>query len=310
MIKLFTRLFQPAPETLLSPNSRTLQPIEIQTLSALSESSYLLQIPPHYSAGFIQGYKYSTLFTQGEHRLNEDNLAPLDLTRPLTLIYLCHAPSLERPWHLHYHCAENEKNLELHGYYRYHINNIAVFFTYLTRQTESQYDTALDRRISASIRALLIQQNIPIVDIETYPDRFQHYLHDALTPIVDKIGLSLDAFSMDAPLDATTTSSNAETSAMTATNTLSAKAEPLITDGALASEPLEPEPREYYLAYHGEQQGPYNSSELQQLIRDNILTPNTLWWKQGMTAWQPAYTLTQLYWYDKDADHDPQPSYD
>jgi membrane protease subunit (stomatin/prohibitin family) len=50
----------------------------------------------------------------------------------------------------------------------------------------------------------------------------------------------------------------------------------------------------YYLAVNGQQQGPYGIAQLQQMAAGGQVTPKTLAWKAGMSAWQPVETLPDL----------------
>lgn len=49
-----------------------------------------------------------------------------------------------------------------------------------------------------------------------------------------------------------------------------------------------------YVGVNGTQAGPFNVAELQQLVGNGQLTPQTLVWMQGMAAWAEAGTLPQL----------------
>ncbi len=50
----------------------------------------------------------------------------------------------------------------------------------------------------------------------------------------------------------------------------------------------------YYVYTNNVQQGPYDVSTLSQLIQSNVVTAQTLVWKQGMPAWAAAATLPEL----------------
>lgn len=51
---------------------------------------------------------------------------------------------------------------------------------------------------------------------------------------------------------------------------------------------------QYYLAVSGQQIGPFPIPQLQQLVQNGQLTPQTLVWKQGMAGWEPASSVTEL----------------
>ncbi len=49
-----------------------------------------------------------------------------------------------------------------------------------------------------------------------------------------------------------------------------------------------------FIAINGQQTGPFDLSAVQQMVFARTLTPDTLVWKQGMTAWAPASTVVEL----------------
>lgn len=51
---------------------------------------------------------------------------------------------------------------------------------------------------------------------------------------------------------------------------------------------------QYYLAVSGQQIGPFPIPQLQQLVQNGQLTPQTLVWKQGMAGWEPASSVAEL----------------
>lgn len=51
---------------------------------------------------------------------------------------------------------------------------------------------------------------------------------------------------------------------------------------------------QYYIAINGQQSGPYNMAQLQQLAQTGQLTPNTYAWKQGMSGWELAARIPEL----------------
>ena len=57
--------------------------------------------------------------------------------------------------------------------------------------------------------------------------------------------------------------------------------------GAAVPPPVQERSRTY-LAVDGTQAGPFTDEELVKLIRNNLLSPETLVWRQGMAAWTPA----------------------
>lgn len=52
--------------------------------------------------------------------------------------------------------------------------------------------------------------------------------------------------------------------------------------------PPMPEATSYMLAVNGQQYGPYNMQQLQQMVTSGQLTAQTLVWCQGMATWEPA----------------------
>lgn len=51
---------------------------------------------------------------------------------------------------------------------------------------------------------------------------------------------------------------------------------------------------QYYVAVNGQQIGPFNMQQLQQLVRNGRLTPQTYVWKQGMAGWELAGKVQEL----------------
>ena len=49
-----------------------------------------------------------------------------------------------------------------------------------------------------------------------------------------------------------------------------------------------------FVAVNGQQTGPFDVTAVQQMVYARTLTPDTLVWKQGMTAWSPASTVAEL----------------
>jgi membrane protease subunit (stomatin/prohibitin family) len=57
---------------------------------------------------------------------------------------------------------------------------------------------------------------------------------------------------------------------------------------APAGPPPLPQQAQYYIAVNGQQQGPLSMPTLQQQVASGAIQRDTLVWKQGMAAWQPA----------------------
>jgi len=51
---------------------------------------------------------------------------------------------------------------------------------------------------------------------------------------------------------------------------------------------------QYYVSVNGQQQGPFNTEQLQQLITGGQLTKETFVWKQGMSGWLAAGEVTEI----------------
>ena len=60
-----------------------------------------------------------------------------------------------------------------------------------------------------------------------------------------------------------------------------------VTTTSHAAPPI-PQPRAFYLAIDGQQQGPYSAVELGQKAADGLLTRDTLVWADGMADWMAA----------------------
>ena len=61
----------------------------------------------------------------------------------------------------------------------------------------------------------------------------------------------------------------------------------------VAPPPL-PNATQYFLAVNGQQQGPFNIQQLQQLAANGQFTRSTQVWKQGMASWAEASTVAEL----------------
>lgn len=57
--------------------------------------------------------------------------------------------------------------------------------------------------------------------------------------------------------------------------------------------PIPPQPM-YHVAINGVQQGPFPEAQLQQMVQQGQLTPDTLVWTQGMPAWAAANSVPAL----------------
>jgi hypothetical protein len=51
---------------------------------------------------------------------------------------------------------------------------------------------------------------------------------------------------------------------------------------------------QYFVAVNGQQTGPFNLSQLQQMVISGQFTPNTFVWKQGMQNWEEAGKLIDI----------------
>lgn len=50
----------------------------------------------------------------------------------------------------------------------------------------------------------------------------------------------------------------------------------------------------FYVAVNGQQAGPFNMQQLQQMCQIGQLTAQSLVWKQGMSSWAAANTVPEL----------------
>lgn len=53
-------------------------------------------------------------------------------------------------------------------------------------------------------------------------------------------------------------------------------------------------PVQFHIVLNGQQSGPFNMAQLQQMVVAGQLTPNTYAWKQGMSGWQVASSIPEL----------------
>jgi membrane protease subunit (stomatin/prohibitin family) len=58
--------------------------------------------------------------------------------------------------------------------------------------------------------------------------------------------------------------------------------------------PPMPTGTQYFAVINGQQAGPYDNAAVQQLIRQQAITPDTLVWKQGMAQWAKAGTVSDV----------------
>jgi membrane protease subunit (stomatin/prohibitin family) len=63
---------------------------------------------------------------------------------------------------------------------------------------------------------------------------------------------------------------------------------------AVATPPPLPQPAQWFVGIGGTQQGPYDAAALAGLVGAGSLTRETLVWKDGMAAWQPAAQVPDL----------------
>ena len=68
---------------------------------------------------------------------------------------------------------------------------------------------------------------------------------------------------------------------------------PGITNPAALNEQA-PVQTEYYVVVEGRQTGPFSDSEMNILISKGILTPDTLCWRPGLTAWKFAKDIPDV----------------
>ena len=54
------------------------------------------------------------------------------------------------------------------------------------------------------------------------------------------------------------------------------------------------EQSQVYIAVDGTQAGPFSDEELVKLVQNDLLVPETLVWKTGMSAWTPAAQVPEV----------------
>lgn len=64
--------------------------------------------------------------------------------------------------------------------------------------------------------------------------------------------------------------------------------------GVTPTPPPIKEQSQTYLAVDGSQAGPFSDEELVKLVQNDLLTPETLVWKTGMSAWTPASQVPEV----------------
>lgn len=56
----------------------------------------------------------------------------------------------------------------------------------------------------------------------------------------------------------------------------------------------QPAPAQYYMVVDNSQAGPFTEEELIRLIQNELLLPDTLVWKAGLSAWTPAAQVPEV----------------
>ncbi len=69
----------------------------------------------------------------------------------------------------------------------------------------------------------------------------------------------------------------------------------------------QPDKSAYMLVLNGQQAGPYDMNQLQQLARDGVLTGDTYAWKQGMANWEFAENVKELHKFITEIKPEPSP---
>ncbi|MBO4634382.1 MAG: DUF4339 domain-containing protein [Bacteroidales bacterium] len=58
--------------------------------------------------------------------------------------------------------------------------------------------------------------------------------------------------------------------------------------------PQIPQETVWYLVVDNAQAGPFNEEALKQIIRNNLIKPDTLVWRSGMAKWMPANSVPEV----------------
>ena len=58
--------------------------------------------------------------------------------------------------------------------------------------------------------------------------------------------------------------------------------------------PQIPQETVWYLVIDNAQAGPFNEEALKQIIKNNLIKPDTLVWKTGMPKWMPASSVPEV----------------
>lgn len=70
--------------------------------------------------------------------------------------------------------------------------------------------------------------------------------------------------------------------------------QPNAQGSALTPPPVKEQSQQTYLAVDGAQAGPFSNEELVKLAQNNLLFPETLVWKAGMSVWAPASQVPEV----------------
>lgn len=64
--------------------------------------------------------------------------------------------------------------------------------------------------------------------------------------------------------------------------------------GTTPPPPPTKEQGQVYIAVDGTQAGPFSDEELMKLVQNDLLSPETLVWKTGMSTWSPAAQVPEV----------------
>lgn len=128
--------------------------------------------------------------------------------------------------------------------------------------------------------------------METYKERYDSFLHcgNSNTDYSNAILLHSEGDGSGLPSLFVQTGFKEETVAPATSTTVP----PAINTGSPLPPPIANKDILLFLALNGQQYGPYNMSQCEEMVTNGQLTPATNVWMQGMANWAPASTVTEL----------------
>jgi len=197
--------------------------------------------------------------------------------------------------------------------------------------TVDEIDTQLTNLITSKLASVLGENNIPVLDLAANYEKFGDYITDKIAPSFKEYGLELTHMlvenislpdEVEKALDKRTSraitgdldehiryqtgealgnsgeggnSAMGDMVGMGAGIALGQEMINRVTDKNTPPKLPERNNTLYYVAVDDVSEGPYDLRKIQELIREGILTPDTLVWTQGQADWEAAKSVLTKY---------------